>query len=128
MAGLKSLVCVAFLGALGITALILACALPGIWWPFFNIIFYILAPVPTLIAQRNGDGNGSGAVMDVAIFITMGFVISAFGLPIILHRAPTAIITATSCYLTIVANIVVFLTLLGFFVIFQEEESFGYLR
>lgn len=125
MAGLKSLVCLAFLGSIGMTLLILACALPGIWWPFFVLIFYVLTPIPTMLAQRHAErsGNSSGSFMDAAIFITMGFVVSAFGLPIILTRSPAAVISLTACYLTLSANVVIFITLLGFFMIFQEDDN-----
>jgi len=91
-AGLKSLVLLAFFGSVGMTLLVVGCATHENWWPFFVTIFYILAPVPMLISRRySSSGMGpSNACQELAIFITMGIVISAFGLPIVLHRAPTA--------------------------------------
>lgn len=126
MAGLKSLVCLAFLGAIGMTLLILACALHSNWWPFFVLLFYLLTPLPTLLAQRQAERSGgtSHSSMELAIFLTMGLVISAFGLPIILTRAPVdGVITATACYLTLSANVVIFATLVGFFMIFEEDDT-----
>lgn len=59
------------------------------WWPFFVVIFYVLCPIPTLIARRHTDGTGgtNSACMEAAIFITMGFIVSSFALPIVLARA-----------------------------------------
>lgn len=123
MAGIKALVGLAFAGSIGMTLLILGCALENDWWPFFVLIFYLLAPIPTVIAQRCIDHTGgqNGNYMDPAIFLTMGCVVSAFGLPIVLDHAN--VITSTACYLTISGNVVIFLTILGFFMIFQQDDS-----
>ncbi|KAK6625827.1 hypothetical protein RUM43_006126 [Polyplax serrata] len=125
MAGLKSLVGLAFAGSIGMTLLILACALPNSWWPFFVLIFYLLTPIPTAVAQRciHVSGAQGSTYMDPAVFMTMGCVVSAFALPIVLARAPESVITMSACYLTTAGNIVIFLTILGFFMIFQQDDT-----
>lgn len=51
------------------------------------VLCYVLAPLPTLIARRYHERAGTtNASMDIAIFITMGIVVSSFALPIILAR------------------------------------------
>lgn len=60
--------------------------------------------------------------MDTAIFITMAIVVSSFGLPIVLARARETIQWG-ACYLTLAGNVVVYLTLLGFFITFDSDES-----
>lgn len=51
------------------------------------VVFYLLAPLPTMLMKRYNDYSGSGnANMDLAVFITMGIVVSSFALPIILAR------------------------------------------
>lgn len=63
----------------------------SVWWPFFVVIFYFLAPVPVLFANRYSETlqmSTSTTPKDVALFFTAGIVISAYGLPIILARAP----------------------------------------
>lgn len=90
------------------------------------MLFYILAPIPTVIARRYTEHQGSGnSCMDTAIFITMGIVISSFALPIVLARAPNTgpTIEWGACYLTLAGNLVVYLTLLGFFVTFDSDDS-----
>ncbi|XP_022184931.1 leptin receptor gene-related protein isoform X2 [Nilaparvata lugens] len=112
------------------TCLILACALPqyGVWWPFLVCIFYVLAPLPTIIARRMTEQTGaSSSNMDLAIFVTMGFVVSSFALPIVLARAPSNVPKATievgACYWTLAGNVVVYLTYIGFFVTLYQEDS-----
>uniref|UniRef100_U5EWY2 Putative leptin receptor-like protein n=1 Tax=Corethrella appendiculata TaxID=1370023 RepID=U5EWY2_9DIPT len=117
MAGIKSLLVLAFAGSIGMTLIILACALPAykLWWPFFVVIFYFLSPIPTLIAKNRNE------MLEFAIFITMGIVLSSFALPIVLARA--SVIKAGACYLTVSANIVVYLTIIGYFMTFYNEET-----
>ena len=61
------------------------------WWPLFVLVFYILAPIPTVIARRYAqEVESSSALVEMCIFLTCGVVISAYGLPIILARSPVA--------------------------------------
>ncbi|XP_057323080.1 leptin receptor gene-related protein [Microplitis mediator] len=111
------------------TFVILACALPSyqVWWPLFAVLFYILAPIPTLIARRYTEDSGSNSnpCLELAIFITMGIVVSSFALPIVLARSPAGrgTIEWGACGLTLAGNIVVYLTLLGFFMTFDQDDA-----
>ncbi|XP_076635528.1 leptin receptor gene-related protein [Colletes latitarsis] len=109
------------------TFIILSCALPTykVWWPFFVILFYVVAPIPTLIARRYRDnGNTTNPCLELAVFITMGFVVSSFALPIVLARSPAnnPVIQWGACYLTLAGNVVMYLTLFGVFVTFVQED------
>ncbi|XP_054016749.1 leptin receptor gene-related protein [Hylaeus anthracinus] len=118
----------AFAGSVGMTFVILSCALPAykVWWPFFVVLFYVLAPLPTIIARRYTDdvGNTANPCLELAIFITMGFVVSSFALPIVLARSPAhdPVIQWGACYLTLAGNVVVYLTLIGLFVTFDIDD------
>ncbi|XP_023289146.1 leptin receptor gene-related protein [Orussus abietinus] len=111
------------------TFVILGCALPAyqVWWPFFVVLFYILAPIPTILARRYTEdpANGSNPCLELAIFFTMGFVISSFALPIVLARSPVnnPVIQWGACYLTLAGNVVVYLTLVGFFMTFDQDDA-----
>lgn len=65
------------------------------WWPFIVVLFYVLSVVPTLIARRTMQNSLSGTTpcFELSIFITMGFVISSFALPIVLARVGTVSIS-----------------------------------
>ncbi|XP_046662167.1 leptin receptor gene-related protein-like isoform X2 [Homalodisca vitripennis] len=122
------LVTLAFTGSIGMTLVILACALPAekVWWPFFVVVFYVLAPMPTILARRYTEHTGSSnSSIELAIFLTMGFVVSSFALPIVLARAPAVVpvIQWSACYLTLAGNIIVYLTYIGFFVTLYQEDS-----
>lgn len=127
MAGIKALIGLAFSGSLGMTLLVLGCALPQYtnWWPFFVLFFYILAPIPVLISRRYTDDMGSSnACQELALFVTTTLIVSAFGLPIILARAPqnNPTIHWGACWLVLSGNVVVFLTILGFFLTFDNDD------
>ncbi|CAH0401268.1 unnamed protein product [Chilo suppressalis] len=119
------LVSLAFTGSIGMTFVILACALPAynVWWPFFVVLFYVLSPIPTMVARRYSDSAGgtNSSCMESAIFVTMGFLISSFALPIVLAHAGT--IALGACFLTLAGNVIVYLTILGFFTIFDSDDS-----
>ncbi|XP_043676747.1 leptin receptor gene-related protein isoform X1 [Vespula pensylvanica] len=125
---IKKLVLLAFSGSIGMTLVILGCALPQyeVWWPFFVVLFYILAPIPTIIARRYTEdpASSSNPCLELAIFITIGFVVSSFALPIVLARAPdeNPVIHWGACYLTLAGNVIVYLTLVGFFVTFEQDD------
>lgn len=57
------------------------------YWPMFVLMFYILSPIPNLIAKRHADDTeSSNACRELAYFLTTGIVVSAYGLPIVLAR------------------------------------------
>ena len=149
MAGVKPLVGLAFSGSIGMLLLFLACALPQFdnWIPFTLVIFYLISPIPTIIAKRCGREvpSGSSPCQELALFLTTGIVVSAFALPIVLARTTltqtqtpippngtstpkpseqfvTTVIDDGACGLVIAANSVMFLTILGFFVAFSSED------
>ncbi|KAL7876622.1 hypothetical protein AOLI_G00115850 [Acnodon oligacanthus] len=128
MAGIKALVGLSFSGALGLTFLLLGCALEqfGVYWPLFVLIFYIMSPLPHFIASRCGDDtdSSSNACRELALFLTTGIVISAFGLPIVLARKE--VIYWGACGLVMAGNAVIFLTILGFFLIFGGGDDFSW--
>ncbi|KAJ8306116.1 hypothetical protein KUTeg_016661 [Tegillarca granosa] len=118
------MIALAFSAAIGVTFLVLGCALPQFqnWWPMFVLFFYFLSPIPTVISRRmsaNFD-SASSACVELSIFLTTGIVISALGLPVIL--AHTGVIQWGACGLVIAGNVVVFLTILGYFFVFGNED------
>merc|ERR1711942_113941 len=149
------LIGLAFSGSIGLLFLFLACALPQFnnWYPFTVVIFYLLSPLPSLIAKRHSEDSASNPCRELAWFLTTGIVVSAFALPIVLARAPvavspgpaptptpppapssttvspntttdyTTVIDGGACGLVLTANSVMFLTILGFFIAFDSEDA-----
>lgn len=137
------LVLLAFAGSIGMTLVILACALPQyqLWWPLFVILFYVISPIPTILAKRYAAQSQSTSCVELAVFLTMGLIVSCFALPIVLTRTGTVSypenftkkrsvfhlyvfqIKAGACYLTLCGNVVVYITLLGYFLLFDADDS-----
>ncbi|KAI0231127.1 Leptin receptor overlapping transcript-like 1 [Lamellibrachia satsuma] len=109
--------------------LFLGCALPQYnnWWPMFVLLFYILSPIPMSIAKHYQDSTETSALVEIAIFLTTGIVVSAFGLPIILAHSPIAapIIQWGACAFILAGNTIVFFTILAYFYLFCED-GFNY--
>ncbi|KAG8437130.1 hypothetical protein GDO86_007995 [Hymenochirus boettgeri] len=128
MAGIKALVALSFSGAIGLTFLMLGCALENykIYWPLFVLIFYAISPIPYFIAKRVSDDTdaASSACRELAFFFTTGIVVSAFGLPIVLARVN--VILWGACGLVLAGNTVIFLTILGFFIVFGRGDDFSW--
>ena len=119
------------------------------YWPLFVIVFYILAPVPMLIAKRFSETvENSSLVIETAVFITAGIVVSAYGLPLVLARSPqhdpvvskkqfqTELQKSTACFcfqikwgacgLSVIGNTIVFLTTAAYFYVFRHSDDFSY--
>ncbi|XP_040169687.1 leptin receptor gene-related protein [Anopheles arabiensis] len=111
----------AMLGSIGMTMLILACALPtyNLWWPIFVVLFYILCPFPTLIAKRIESDDPARAAS--AMFATIGIVMSSFALPIVLARAE--VIQWGACLLTLAGNVGAYATILAYYFGFESGDS-----
>ncbi|XP_035904414.1 leptin receptor gene-related protein [Anopheles stephensi] len=110
----------AMLCSIGLTMIILACALPAynLWWPMFVVVFYFLCPLPTKIAKRGMQSDGRAAN---AMFATIGIVMSSFALPIVLARAE--VIQWGSCLLTLAGNVGVYATILAYYFGFESIDS-----
>ncbi|GAB5570193.1 leptin receptor overlapping transcript-like 1 [Prionailurus iriomotensis] len=106
MAGIKALISLSFGGAIGLMFLMLGCALP--------------------IYKRLVDDTDamSNACKELAIFLTTGIVVSAFGLPIVFARAH--LIEWGACALVLTGNTVIFATILGFFLVFGSNDDFSW--
>lgn len=128
MAGIKALISLSFGGAIGLMFLMLGCALPiyNQYWPLFVLFFYILSPIPYCIARRLVDDTDamSNACKELAIFLTTGIVVSAFGLPVVFARAH--LIEWGACALVLTGNTVIFATILGFFLVFGSNDDFSW--
>ncbi|XP_067634252.1 leptin receptor gene-related protein [Eurosta solidaginis] len=114
MAALKGLLICAFLTSLGMTFLILACAVPQpkIFYPFFVLLFYVLSVLPVFVANRLNPGNETNPRTEFALFLCAGMVLSAFALPLVL--AHSEVISWTAAILTSISNIINYCTIFGY--------------
>ncbi|BES87626.1 Vacuolar protein sorting 55 [Nesidiocoris tenuis] len=129
MAGMKTLLSLSFTCSVGLTFIVLACVLYKVGWPALVLPFFLFAPLPTLIANRYTQNTGSSnSGMDLAIFVTMAFVVSSLALPVVLARSPVKEPTIEwgAAFLTLAADVVVYITYLGFFMlVYQEDHNYA---
>lgn len=132
MGTIGGIIGMSFAASIGILLVVLGCALhefqtpKGPWWILFNLFFYVLAPIPALISRRVGSdfssfSGNSNLVSEIALFMTSGIVISAFGLPIVLARAH--IIKYGAMALVMTGNLFIFCTILAFFTVFDRSDD-----
>ena len=126
MSAINSLVGLAFSASLGLVFLVIACALPQFnsFWPFFNLIFYFFTPFPILIGRANTDSYETSLRKEYGYFFAMGFVVSAFALPIVQYRVN--VIQAIPLGLVTVGNVFIFITLWGFLQKFVGEDDYDW--
>ncbi|KAG9508626.1 Tetraspanin-11, partial [Fragariocoptes setiger] len=102
-----------FMGALGLTMLLIACIIPGNYWPLMTIIFYAAAPIPLLFLNLDGNQYQNleptiDTSRDLAIFVCTGILVSAFAWPLFLLN--TNHITGIACFMTEAATLCIYAT------------------
>ncbi|KAI1449702.1 vacuolar protein sorting 55 [Annulohypoxylon stygium] len=126
-AGLKTIIALSFVLAIGFLLVILSCALYKVYYPLLVVATYVLAPVPNWIASRcaNPDdfvestGNG---VLDLGRFCTGFMVVMGIALPAVL--AHSALIGIPAMIMCIIGGLLIYGTIISFGMFFQEEQEF----
>ncbi|KAI7888688.1 vacuolar protein sorting 55 [Mucor mucedo] len=83
MAGLRTIIALAFVLAIGFLLVILSCALYYNWWPLLVVATYILAPLPNALCGRCAGEDDlmsdyNGGALDAGHFITGMFIVTGF--------------------------------------------------
>lgn len=110
----------AFSASLGLLFLVIGCAQFDSYWPFFNVIFYLCAPIPYMIGSRNTSEEETSPAREWGYFFVTGFVLSAFGLPIVFLRLK--MIESAACGLVCVGNLFSFFTIWAYLKAFHGKE------
>jgi len=127
-AGLKTIIALSFVLAVGFLLVILSCALWKAYYPLLVVATYVLAPMPNWICGRcaNPDdfgGESSGnAILDFGKFVTGFLVVMGIALPVVL--AHSAIITIPAMIMSIIGGLLIYGTIVTFGMFFQEEQEF----
>ncbi|KAI9100665.1 vacuolar protein sorting 55 [Phlyctochytrium arcticum] len=128
MAGMKTIISLAFLLAIGILFVILSCAQYGSWLPLLVILVFVLAPLPNLICGRVdgggdiwSDGGDRRGIAETGTFITSFLVISGFGIPMVLAHAGK--IQEMAMAMSVTGGLMVYGTILGYMHFFGRAED-----
>jgi len=125
-AGIKTVILLSFVLAVGFLLIILSCALWANWLPLLVALTFVLAPLPNAIfSQCSGDEfsasyEGSGPV-DLGRFITATIVVTGFAFPVVLTHSD--VITSGACVMSIVGGALVYGTILAYSRAFRHESD-----
>ncbi|UQC82473.1 vacuolar protein sorting 55 [Colletotrichum lupini] len=116
-AGLKTIIALSFVLAVGFLLVILSCALWKVYYPLLVVATYVLAPIPNWVCSRctNPDdfGEGSGsAVLDLGRFCTGFMVVMGIALPIVL--AHSDLIQVEAMVMSIIGGLLIYGTIISF--------------
>jgi len=126
-AGLKTIISLSFVLAIGFLLVILSCALFHQYLPLLVVATYVLAPLPNWICGRcaNPDDfveSSGNAVVDFGRFCTGFLVLMGIALPVLL--AHSAIIRWDACVMSIIGGGLIYGTIIAFSMFFEEEQEF----
>ncbi|EKG21025.1 Vacuolar protein sorting 55 [Macrophomina phaseolina MS6] len=127
MAGLKTIIALSFVLAIGFLLVILSCALWHNYFPLLVVATYVIAPLPNWICGRaaNPDDfmeSSSSAVIDFGRFLTGFLVVMGIALPALL--AHCALISTSAMVMSIIGGLLIYGTIISFTMFFQEDEEF----
>ncbi|TAQ90675.1 hypothetical protein B7494_g986 [Chlorociboria aeruginascens] len=126
-AGLKTIISLSFVLAIGFLLVILSCALFKQYLPLLVVATYVLAPLPNWICGKcaNPDDfveSSGNAVVDFGRFCTGFLVLMGIALPAVL--AHSHIITYPAMIMSIIGGLLIYGTIISFAMFFQEEQEF----
>ncbi|KIY43414.1 vacuolar protein sorting 55 [Fistulina hepatica ATCC 64428] len=126
-AGLKTVILLSFVLAVGFLLIILSCALWHNWLPLLVALTFVLAPLPNALFSHCGSDDisvhydNSGGPVDLGRFITSIIVVTGFALPVVL--AHSEVITTSAGIMSIVGGGLVYGTILAYSAAFRQDES-----
>ncbi|KAF1966437.1 vacuolar protein sorting 55 [Bimuria novae-zelandiae CBS 107.79] len=127
MAGIKTIIGLSFVLAIGFLLVILSAALFHNYLTLLVVATYVVAPLPNWICGRAANPDdfmesaGSG-VVDFGRFLTGFFVVMGIALPTLLYHSAT--IQAPAAVMSVVGGLLIYGTIISFTLFFQEDQEF----
>ncbi|KAH7117613.1 vacuolar protein sorting 55 [Dendryphion nanum] len=127
MAGLKTIIALSFVLAIGFLLVILSSALFHNYLTLLVVATYVIAPLPNWICGRAAnpddfmESSGSG-VIDFGRFLTGFFVVMGIALPTLLWHS--AQIAGGAAAMSVVGGLLIYGTIISFTLFFQEDQEF----
>ncbi|KAF2788901.1 vacuolar protein sorting 55 [Melanomma pulvis-pyrius CBS 109.77] len=127
MAGIKTIIGLSFVLAIGFLLVILSAALFHSYLTLLVVATYVVAPLPNWICGRAAnpddfmESSGSG-IIDLGRFLTGFFVVMGIALPTLLWHS--AQIASGAAAMSVVGGLLIYGTIISFTMFFQEEQEF----
>ncbi|EEQ90120.1 hypothetical protein RJZ56_006785 [Blastomyces dermatitidis] len=126
-AGLKTIIALSFVLAIGFLLVILSAALWHNYLPLLVVATYVIAPLPNWICGRcaNPDDfmeSAGSAVVDFGRWCTGFLVVMGVALPTLL--AHSGAIQIPAMVMSILGGLLIYTTIISFSMFFQEQEEF----
>ncbi|KAF2243475.1 vacuolar protein sorting 55 [Trematosphaeria pertusa] len=127
MAGIKTIIGLSFILAIGFLLVILSAALFKNYLTLLVVATYVIAPLPNWICGRAAnpddfmESSGSG-VVDFGRFLTGFFVVMGIALPTLLWHANS--IDGGAAAMSIFGGLLIYGTIISFTLFFQEDQEF----
>ncbi|EOA88383.1 Vacuolar protein sorting-associated protein 55 [Exserohilum turcicum] len=127
MAGIKTIIGLSFVLAIGFLLVILSAALFHNYLTLLVVATYVVAPLPNWLCGRAAnhddfmESSGNG-VVDFGRFLTGFFVVMGIALPTLLWHA--AEIAGGAAAMSIFGGLLIYATIISFTLFFQEQEDF----
>ncbi|KAI7301085.1 hypothetical protein KC315_g16855 [Hortaea werneckii] len=127
MAGLKTIILLSFILAIGFLLVILSSALFKDYLTLLVVATYVVAPIPNWMcgkAQNQDDfmDSGSNGVVELGRFMTGFLVVMGIALPVVLAHCDQ--IRVESMVMSIVGGLLIYATIISFGMFFAEQEEF----
>ncbi|EME47468.1 hypothetical protein DOTSEDRAFT_146143 [Dothistroma septosporum NZE10] len=127
MAGLKTIIVLSFILAIGFLLVILSSALFKNYLTLLVVATYVVAPVPNWIcgkAQQQDDfmDNSGNSIVELGRFLTGFLVVMGIALPVVLAHCDQIQIPAM--VMSIVGGLLIYGTIISFTMFFREQEEF----
>ncbi|OJD17541.1 hypothetical protein AJ78_02354 [Emergomyces pasteurianus Ep9510] len=126
-AGLKTIIALSFVLAIGFLLVILSAALWHNYLPLLVVATYVIAPLPNWICNRcaNPDDfmeSSGSAIVDFGRWCTGFLVVMGIALPAVL--AHSGAIQIPAMVMSILGGLLIYITIISFSMFFQEQEEF----
>lgn len=135
---LTKIICLSGVLALGFLLIILSCALFHNYYPLFDVLIFLLAPLPNAIFGKRDGFDSHGEFMndtgrsgeDFGHFMTGMLVSSGVLLPVVFHHSK--LINYESALMTVSGGLIIYMCIVVFTWFFngswdtEDDSLFGY--
>ncbi|KAK3049546.1 Vacuolar protein sorting-associated protein 55 [Extremus antarcticus] len=128
MAGIKTIIVLSFILAIGFLLVILSSALFNNFLTLLVVATYCIAPIPNWLCgkasnQDDFTDSGSGnSVVELGRFVTGFLVVMGVALPVVLAHCD--LIRPEAMVMSIVGGLLIYGTIISFTMFFRQEEEF----